>query len=111
MKTYISCKTTAKDQQTFYLMHQGEKYFLFSQPFRRSNKQVFEQKVSLSDLRKLKKHCSFSVRHTANKLPTYIHYVEQEFGVLVMEATKRKQTKPRSFKVIEDEFDYDLDVA
>ena len=98
MKNYIYCTTTAKGEQTFYLMAQGTKYFLFVQAYRKSNKEVFEQGISLFDLRKLKKHCSFSVRHTATKLPGYIRYVEQECGISVMEMTKRKQFKAKNRK-------------
>lgn len=98
MKNYIYCTTTAKGEQTFYLAVQGTKYFLFVQAFRRSNKDVFEQGVSLFDLRKLKKNCSFSVRHTAEKIPAYIRYVEQEYGVFVMEKTRRKQVNRQNKK-------------
>ena len=49
MKNYIYCTTTAKGEQTFYLMAQGTKYFLFAQAYRRSNKEVFEQGISLYD--------------------------------------------------------------
>ena len=91
MKNYIYCTTTAKGEQTFYLMAQGTKYFLFVQNFRRSNKEVFEQGISLYDLRKLKKHCSYSVRHTAEKIPAHIRYIEQEYNISVMEMTKCKQ--------------------
>lgn len=90
MKNFIYCTTTAKGEQSFYLTAQGTKYFLFAQAYRRSNKEVFEQRISLYDLRKLKKHCSYSVRHTAEKLPVYIRYIEQEYGILIMEKTKRK---------------------
>jgi hypothetical protein len=93
MKDYIYCTTTAKGEQTFYLMAQGKRHFLFVQPYRKSNKIVFEPGISLFELRKLRKHCSHSVRHTATKLPAQIHYLEQEFGISVMEKTKRKQLK------------------
>jgi hypothetical protein len=108
MKNYIYCTTTAKGEQTFYLMAQGKKYFLFVQAYRRSNKEVFEQRISLFDLRKLKKHCSYSVRHTATKLPAFIRYIEQEYGVHVLEMTKRKQAKAYNRKLMRDEEVYDL---
>ena len=98
MKNYIYCTTTAKGEQTFYLMAQGTKYFLFVQAYRRSNKEVFEQGISLFDLRKFKKHCSYSVRHTIQKLPAYIRYVEQKCGIIVMKMTKRKQERHESLK-------------
>lgn len=112
MKNYIYCTTTAKGEQTFYLMAQGTKYFLFVQAFRRSNKNIFGHGVSLFDLRKLKKNCSFSVRHTATKLPAYIRYVEQESGISVMEITKRKQTKTKNRKTrLADDCSFDWEVA
>ena len=60
MKNFIYCTTTAKGEQSFYLMTQGTKYFLFAQAFRRSNKDVFEQGISLFELRKLKKMALFA---------------------------------------------------
>ena len=111
MKNYIFCTTTAKGEQTFYLMAQGTKYFLFAQAYRRSNKEVFEQGISLFDLRKLKKHCSYSVRHTIQKLPGYIRYVEQECGIIVMEMTKRKQESHKRKKRFVDSISLDWEVA
>ena len=111
MKNYIYCTTTAKGKQTFYLMAQGTKYFLFMQAFRRSNKEVFEQGISLFDLRKLKKHCSFSVRHTAEKIPAHIRYIEQEYGISIMEMTKRKQSDWKNRKRLERSNSFDWEVA
>ena len=110
MKDYIYCTNTAKGQQIFYLIAQGKKYFLFVQANRRSNKNVFEQGVSLYDLRKFKKHCSYSVRHTAEKIPAHIRYIEQEYGISVMEMTKRKQSNWKNKKrfVINNSFDWEV---
>ena len=110
MKNYIYCTTTAKGKQTFYLMAKGIKYFLFVQAYRRSNKEVFEQGIYLFDLRKLKKHCSFSVRHTAEKIPAYIRYIEQEYCISVMEMTKRKQEVHKRKKSNQTLY-YDLKMA
>ena len=111
MKNYIYCTTTAKGEQTYYLMAQGTKYFLFVQAYRRSNKEVFEQGISLFDLRKLKKHCSYSVRHTATKLPAYIRYVEQEFGITILELTKRKQENLKGKKNLTEKYSRNWEVA
>ena len=110
MKDYIYCTNTAKGQQIFYLIAQGKKYFLFVQANRKSNKKVFEQGVSLYDLRKLKKHDSYSVRHTAGKIPAYIHYIEQEYGISVMEMTKRKQSNWKNYKrvIVNNTFDWEF---
>lgn len=98
MKNYIYCTTTEKGEQSFYLIAQGTKYFLFVQAFRRSNKDVFQAGISLFGLKRLKKHHSFSVRHTAEKIPAYIRYVEQEYGVFVTEKTRRKQANRQNKK-------------
>ncbi len=112
MKNYIYCTTTAKGEQTFYLMVQGIKRFLFVQAYRKSNKEVFGRGVSIFDLGKLKRHCSYSVRHTAAKLPAYVHYIEQEYGVTVMETTKRKRLSVKHRKMSACEYRYyDVEVA
>ena len=111
MKNYIYCKTSAKGDQSFYLRAQDKCYFLFIQPYRKSNKEVFEQGVSLFDLKRLRKHHSTSVIHTAEKIPAYIHYVEQEYGVSVMESTKRKQSNYKPIKMKENCWRDDWEVA
>lgn len=110
MKNYIYCTTTAKGKQTFYLMAQGTKYFLFVQAYRRSNKEVFEQGISLYDLRKRKKHCSYSVRHTVEKIPAHIRYIEREYCISVMEITKRKQSNWKNKKrfIVNNSFDWEV---
>ena len=111
MKNYIYCTTTAKGEQSFYLMAQGIKYFLFVQAFRRSNKEVFGPGVTLLELRKLKKHCSFSVRHTAEKIPAHIRDIAQEYGISVMEMTKRKQEGWKRIKRFSENISFDCEVA
>ena len=96
MKDYIYCKTIAKGKQSFYLVSQGKEYFLFVQTYKSSNKEVYEHGVPLFDLRKVKKHHSKAVSHTAKKLPIYIQYIEREYGIMVMEKTKRKHPNYRS---------------
>ena len=110
MRDCIYCRTTEKGEQTFYLMAQGRTYLLFVQDFRRSNKQVYEQGISLFDLRKLRGHCSYSVRHTVEKIPAHIHYIEQEYGISIMEMTKRKQSNWKNKKrvVINNSFDWEV---
>ena len=81
------------------------------QAYRRSNKEVFEQGISLYNLRKFKKHCSYSVRHTAEKIPAHIRYIEQEYGISVMEMTKRKQESHKRKKRFVDSISLDWEVA
>ena len=110
MKNCIYCTTTAKGKQTFYLMAQGKRHYLFEQAYRKSNKKVFAAGVLLNELKKLRKHCSHSVRHTATKIPAQIHYLEQEYGISVMEKTKRKQDGWKNKKrfLANDSFDWEV---
>ena len=80
------------------------------QAYRISNKNVFGQGIALFDLRKLKKHHSYSVRHTAEKIPAHIRYIEQEYGISVMEMTKRKQSNWKNKKrfIVNNSFDWEV---
>ena len=91
MKNYIYCTASSKGKQSFYLIKDRTKYFLFTQDFRISNKDIFAQGVFLFDVSKLKKHRSFSVRHTALKIPKYIKYIEKEFGIAVLDKKPAKE--------------------
>ena len=75
MKEYIYCKTFTKGKQSFYVVYEGNEYYLFSQDYRKSNKEIFGNKVFLSELKKLKKHHSHSVRSTVAKIPSHIKYI------------------------------------
>ena len=81
MKEYIYCKSFEKGKQSFYIVFEGTEYYLFSQEYRKSNKEVFGNKVFLSELRKLKKHHSHSVRNTVEKIPSHIRYIEKEYDI------------------------------
>lgn len=91
MNYRIYCKTTAKSIQSYYLSIDKQSIFLFSQAFRKSNKKVYEKGVYLFDLKKLRKNSSFSVSRTAEKIPAYIHYIEQYFGIDILNKTKQKK--------------------
>ena len=47
MKTNVYCLTTDKGVQNFYLEACGETYYLFSQNYRRSVKEYFDQGVHI----------------------------------------------------------------
>ena len=91
MKAIIHSKVRNKGEQTFYVKVNGRDYFLFTQDYRKSNKDVFAKGVVVDDLRKLSSHCSTSVRATVEKLPSYLHYIESEYGVAIYDKTERKQ--------------------
>ncbi len=93
MQNYIYCKSTSNNVQTFYLMVEGVKYFLFKQSFKKSNKEAFQNGVYLFDLGKLRKSKNYDIRKTATKLPVFIRNVEREHGFKVLKTNKNKQYK------------------
>lgn len=91
MKEYIYCKSFEKGKQSFYVVFEGTEYYLFSQEYRKSNKEVFGNKVFLSELRKLKKHHSHSVRSTVEKIPSHIRYIEKEYDISLLDKSKESK--------------------
>ena len=91
MKTNIYCLTTDKGIQSFYLEAQGETHYLFSQSFRRGVKEYFGQGVHLDAAMDFSRarHDDAIVR-TMKKLPSYIKYIEKEYGIEVLRQTARK---------------------
>lgn len=91
MKNYIYSKTTDKGQQSFFLVVNGQEYYLFTQKFYRGVKNYFQNKVLLS------KAIDFSsanndtaLLRTMEKLPAHIRYVENEYGIIALNKTARK---------------------
>lgn len=97
MQAKIYCKTESKGKQTFYVSLRDREYFLFEQDFRRSNKDFFKNGYYLTDNVDYSKVRSTSVRKTLEKLPSYVKYVESEYGIVVYEKTKLKE-KPQKIK-------------
>lgn len=93
MKTTIYCKTVEKGVQAFYVMLEGKSYFLFRQSFRRSVKEYFSNGVALAKIGSYEGVHSTSVRRTLDKLPSYIQYIEKEYGIDIFSKTKGKRAK------------------
>lgn len=93
MQAKIFCRTVAKGKQSFYMTVNGQKYFLFTQDYRVSNKEYFQNGVSISEINNYSGVHSTAVRKTLDKLPIYIRYVEKEFGVAIYEKTKQARQK------------------
>ena len=98
MQAKVFCKTVAKGRQAFYLNANGKDYFLFEQDFRKSNKEFFSKGYYITDKVDYSRVRSTSVRNTLKKLPSYIKYIETEYGVSVYKKTKLKE-KPQKTKV------------
>ena len=95
MKARIFCKATNKNEQSFYMKANGKEYFLFEQDFRASNKEFFKKGYYLTDKVDYTRVRSEATRRTLEKLPSYIRYIESEYGVSIYEKTKRKEKREK----------------
>lgn len=95
----VFCKTTRKEEQSFYISDEHKKYYLFTQEFRRSNKDFFERGVLLDDIYDFSHVHSTSTIKTLEKIQKYIPYIEREEGIALRRQTKRKQARSeKSFR-------------
>ena len=97
MSSKIYCYPTKKGVHSFYLIHEGEKIWLFNQAYKKSVNRYFRDGRTIDEALKAYKVRSrdgiqkdFALRKTAQKLPLYLRYVEKEYDIQVMEKTKRR---------------------
>ena len=97
MKTTIYCKPTSQGIHSFYLLSDAGEFFLFSQNYRKGVHSYFSKGVRLEEARDFSKsNRDSAIIKTMNKLPIYIKYIEKEYGITVLEQTKRKNEPQRS---------------
>ena len=97
MSAKIICRTTAKGESSFYVSVDGETHFLFSQNYHTGVRRYFRGPVSVT------KAIDFSCAkgnkaliHTMEKLPSYIRYVEREYGIEVLKQTQRRNARRKA---------------
>ena len=94
MKAYVYCKPTAKGIHSFYLVYEGEDYFLFSQKYRKGVQRYFSGGVSLKqafDYRTA--HYDEAIMRTMGKLPVYLRRTEKENCIAVLDQTIAKDRR------------------
>ena len=96
--TMIFCKTTNKGEQSFYIDSDRSLYYLFSQKFRRSNKDYFERGVRLDKIYDFSHVHSATTIETMEKLQKYILRIEKQEGIVIRKQTGKKyfECKPLS---------------
>lgn len=99
MKTKIICEKVDHKTQAFYAIVGKDKYFLFEQKYSSSVREFFKYGYYLDGV-DYSKTTAENVRHTLEKLPSYIHYVEKEFNVVIYEKTRKqiKNKKKEAYK-------------
>lgn len=91
MKTMIYCETTEKAVHAFYMLNEGEIYYLFSQDYRKGVQDFYHKGVRLDESMDYSKaHKDTAIERTMSKIPMYIKYIEKEFGIEVLEQTKKR---------------------
>ena len=91
MKTFITCRPTEKGIHTFYLFFEKERYFLFSQPYRKGVARYYRDGVCVDEaLNCSKAHGDAAIMRTMRKLPIYIRYIEKEYDIEVLKKTKKR---------------------
>lgn len=91
MRTMIYCKP-ADGNHSFYMVKDGRTYYLFSQDYRRGVQEYYSRGVTLNEaINYSRSHKDSAIQRTMSKLPMYIRYVEKEYGIEVMEQTKKKR--------------------
>lgn len=91
MKNMIYCEPTARGVHTFFLIVNGKEYYLFSQNYRKGVHAYYSKGVPLNQaVNYSKTHNDSALIRTMSKLPMYIKYVEKEYGIEILEHTKKK---------------------
>lgn len=91
MKTIIYCKATECGVHSFFMVSNGQEYYLFSQDYRRGVQQYYSKGVSLDEsINFSKSHKDSAIERTMSKIPMYIQYIEKEYGIAILERTKKR---------------------
>lgn len=91
MKATIYCEPTAKSVHSFFLITSGTTYFLFSQDYRKGVHEYYKNGVRLDEATNFSRsHRDNAIRRTMTKIPIYIKYIEKEYGIEILEQTKKK---------------------
>jgi len=81
----IYCKPTSKGIHSFYLIFDGNEYYLFSQNYRKGVARYYGGGVLMDNaMKRTKAHGDHSVLKTMEKLPMYLRYIEKEQGIKVL---------------------------
>jgi len=98
MNTKVICKELKRGTLSFYAIVKGKEYFLFQQEFKKTVYDYFMNGVNVSLTNDYSIAHSHTVRKTLDKLPSYLRYVEKEYGIEIYEKTKQakcvKKSKP-----------------
>lgn len=81
MKIRVYCRTVAQGIQEYYLQAGKERYYLFEQEYRVSNRDYFKDGIDVDKIGDFKHVKSVSVRNTLDKLPKYLKKLDKKYGL------------------------------
>lgn len=107
MQTVIYCVRAAGGKHEFYMMADRERYYLFTQDYRKGVQNYFGKGLMLNEAMDYSRsNRNRAVVHTMDKIPVYIRYVEKEYGVTVLKRTKRFTQNGRGYLREYEECDF-----
>ena len=92
MKAKIYCESTDRGNHSFYLTVGSSEYYLFSEDYRRGVQQYFSKGVSIDQsMNYTRTHRDNALIRTMTKITVYVNYIEKEYGIEVLEQTKKEK--------------------
>lgn len=94
--TRVFCKQTTdrnlNQRLNFYVEAGRESHYLFSQHFNKEVNEIFKSGVSLDKpFNHSLANRNKSILKVFDKLPSYIRYIEQEYGLTILHKTAKKR--------------------
>ena len=96
MQPYISCENPTKGTLSFYLCTDEGRYYLFSNEYRKGVANFFQFGLRLDAAHDFSK-CRYdtAVTKVLSKFPSYIKYIEKEYGISVLRQTQKRANNDR----------------
>ncbi len=93
MVSYVFCTKDPKHYEkiNFYLEHDGEVYYLFTQHYSNTAFDRFKKKKRLDEA--LKHQSGLQLRSFNEKLPKYIKYIEDMEDITILKKTAKRAGK------------------
>ena len=89
--TKIYCRRNGTNTLDFYVTNKGYEYYLFSQKVYLGVEKHFKNGVALNDaINHRKGRGDYMIHKTKSKLPIFIKYVEREYGIALLEQSKKR---------------------
>ena len=91
MKAIIYCRRNDRGKHDFFLRTKVEDIYLFTQDYRKGVHAYFSKGVYLEHAcDHTRSRHDTAIMKTMEKIPSFIRYVEKEYGIEVLEKTKKK---------------------